>query len=179
MFWPGWEPLSPSGCSMGWVQLPPTSRDTEDPGGDAASGVALCPPQPLTLQPAPGGRTALGTSLRPLTTLADKGSSPLGVGTGQPGSGVTENSAPAWSDSQLFLAGDGTGVTAKTPWEKGCHWGNYLPSSWHIWAGSQECQLSPGLFLAATVAKRGEKTEMCRFNRSETQSAPITPARWH
>lgn len=104
-------------------------RDTEDPGGDAASGVALCPPQPLTLQPAPGGRTALGTSLRPLTTLADKGSSPLGVGTGQPGSGVTENSAPAWSDSQLFLAGDGTGVTAKTPWEKGCHWGNYLPSS--------------------------------------------------
>lgn len=87
------------------------------------------PSQPLTLQPAPGGRTVVGMSLRPLTTLADNGSPPLGAGAGQSGSGVTESSAPAWPDSQLFLTGDGTGVTAKTPWERGCHLGNNLPSS--------------------------------------------------
>lgn len=70
-----------------------------------------------------------GNQPEALTTLADNGSSPLGVGTGQPGSGVTESSASAWSDSQIFLTGDGTGVTAKTPWERGCHLGNSLPSS--------------------------------------------------
>lgn len=171
MFWPGEEPLGSSGCSMGWVQLPPTSRegDTGNAGGDAASWVALCPSQPLTLQPTAGGRTAMEPAWPPWQTVT----LPFRAGTGQPGSGVTEGSG-----SQISLTGDGTGVAAKTPWERGCHLGNSLPSSWHIWAGSQECQLSPGLFLAATVAKRGVKTEMCRLNRSETQSASITPARW-
>lgn len=70
MFWPGQEPLGPSGYSMGWVLLPPTSReeDPENPGGEAASWVVLCPSQPLTLLPAPSGRTWEGHGKQPEAT---------------------------------------------------------------------------------------------------------------
>lgn len=75
-------------CSTGgWVLLPSTCSEgtPEHPGGDAASWVALCPSQLLTLQPglpargqpAPGGRTVMGTSLRPPATSVDNGSPPF------------------------------------------------------------------------------------------------------
>lgn len=91
---PGQEPWGLPGCNMGqhaaraieYGSCQHEGRGTpEHPGGDAASWVALCPSQPLTLQPglaawgqpAPGGRTVMGTSPRPPTTLVDNGSPPF------------------------------------------------------------------------------------------------------
>lgn len=195
MLQPGQDPWGLPGCSTGqpvcstggWVLLPLPHREgtLEHLGGDAASWVAPCPSQPLTLQPglpaqgqpASYERMVMGTSLRPHTTLVDNGS-PFFRG--------WDRAARIRGHRELCLCLiwqpdvlDGSGVTAKTLWGRGCHLGNSLPSSWHVWACNQKCQLSLGLLLAATVAKKGVKTEMCNLNRSETQSAPIRPARWH
>lgn len=103
----------------------------------------------------------------------------LRVGRGQPGSGVRRLCCCLIPQPDVCDWRWQQGNCQKPLWGKGYHLGNCLPSSWNVWAGSQEYQLSLGLFLSATVAKRGVKTEMCSLNRSETQSSSIRPTRWH
>lgn len=64
-------------CNMGsGIQVLPTCM--EHPGGEAALWVTLCLTQPLTcIQPAPGGRTVLGITLRPPGNSVDNGSPPV------------------------------------------------------------------------------------------------------
>lgn len=65
----------------------------------------------------------MGTSLGALAASVHNVSPSSGVGTGQPGSGVNESSTSVRSDSQMFLTGDGSEVTAKSSMREGMSFG--------------------------------------------------------